>query len=131
MSVLAILANHAVETTHLPLFESIVMYISFVRHSLEGLLAALLKHNRSDITCPPSEIFCLMSKPQYILKLMGSSDVDYARSVLCLIGFYTLFAALAFVNLKSRLTSSEYLQKNRQYRYVKYVLRKYLYIQMF
>ncbi|XP_073811722.1 ATP-binding cassette sub-family G member 1-like [Musca autumnalis] len=106
MSVCIILANYATERDDLNLFERIVMNSSCLRHSLEGILAALLKFNRPDLICPPTEFFCLMEKPQRLLKLVGSSNVDYSQSVIWLLGFYALFTAVSYLVLKWRLTGA-------------------------
>ncbi|XP_073847234.1 ATP-binding cassette sub-family G member 1-like isoform X2 [Musca autumnalis] len=106
IAVFVILSNYATEREDLNWFERIVMNSSCMRHSLEGILAALLKFNRPDLICPPTEFFCLMSKPQRLLKLVGSLDVNYSQSVIWLLGFYALFTAISYFVLKWRLTGA-------------------------
>ncbi|XP_058983765.1 ATP-binding cassette sub-family G member 4 isoform X2 [Musca domestica] len=103
IAVFIILANYATERGHISTLERAIMYTSCLRHSLEGILAALFKFNRADLICPPTEFFCLMAKPQSLLRLVGSLDVDYNRSVLFLLGYYVLFTVLAYFALRWRL----------------------------
>lgn len=125
-----IIANHSVGNPNMPLFERALMYSGFVRHSIEGLMSALFDFNRPDAVCPPNEVFCLLTKPRYILKLMGYENMDYTYSVLCLVGFYLVFNVVAYINFKWRLDSLNFLEKNRYYQYFKKIIWKYCYLKL-
>ncbi|XP_073847282.1 ATP-binding cassette sub-family G member 1-like isoform X2 [Musca autumnalis] len=125
IAVFIILGNYATERDYLNLFERIAMNSSYLRHSLEGILAALLKFNRPDLICPSTEMFCLMTKPQRLLKLVGSSHVDYIQSVIWLLGFYSLFTAISYLALRWRLMGSRVSHLQLQSFLVRYLcLRK-------
>lgn len=103
MGVFIMLANYATEKSHLNILEKVVMYSSCLRYSIEGILAALFNYNRPDMICPPTEFFCVMSKPRFLLKLVGSLNVDYWRAVAGLVGFYILFSVMAYLSIRWRL----------------------------
>lgn len=119
-------ANHSVGNPDLSMFEKIVIYSGYIRHSVEGLMSALFDFNRPDSICPPEEVFCLLKKPKYLLKLVGYENLNYMYSILCLIGFYVLFNILAYINFKCRLGSLTFFERNRHYRNIKKFLLKYI-----
>lgn len=130
-SIWVVLSHLGMENTEPSRFETFLMYTSYLKHSMEGILATLFKFNRPDLKCPPEELYCHFLKPKYLLRLLGSANVDYLRSVLFLIGFYGLFMVLAFLNFKSRLEISEFSIKNRYYLYLKHKLKQTFYSKMF
>lgn len=107
------------------------MYSGFNRHSVEAIVAALIGFNRPDSICPPSEVFCILKKPKYLLKLVGFENLNYIHSILYLFGFYVFFNILGYVNFKSRLGSIKFFEKNRCYQYVKKTLWKYVDIKLY
>uniref|UniRef100_A0A1I8NS89 ABC transporter domain-containing protein n=1 Tax=Stomoxys calcitrans TaxID=35570 RepID=A0A1I8NS89_STOCA len=127
IAVFIMFSSYAIEKSHLNMLEDIMIYGSFVRHSLEGLMSALFQHNRQDLICPPDIIFCSGVKPQFILKATGTLNSNYIRAAASLFGFYTFFTLSAWIVFKCRLSSLEFLQKNPLYRYVRYVLSKYVF----
>ncbi|XP_075167231.1 ATP-binding cassette sub-family G member 1-like [Haematobia irritans] len=128
IAVFILFSTYAIERPNLNLLEQILMYSSFMRHSLEGAISALLKFDREDLICPSDIMFCLGKKPQFILKLTGTLNADYMRAAFSLLGFYILFTIMAWVTFKCRLSSLEFLQKNPFYRYGRYFLSKYVFV---
>ncbi|XP_075166420.1 ATP-binding cassette sub-family G member 1-like [Haematobia irritans] len=122
-SIWVVFSNLGLEKLEPTLFETILMKTSYIKHSMEGILATLFKFDRGDFKCPTDELFCYFHKPKYFLRHLGSSDVNYLRSVIFLIMFYFIFMTLAFVNFKSRLEISESTIKNRYYLYIKHKLK--------
>lgn len=103
LALMLLLASYPAERLDLSIYENIMVYISFIRYALDGLLVTLLRFDRPDFPCPQTEILCLTSKPKYILKLAGSLKSSYTHAVLGLVGYYLAFTILSFLILKHRL----------------------------
>lgn len=58
------------ETETLPIYRKLIMYLSYIRYGLEGLVTALYGYNREVLVCPPTEIFCQFKMPRQILRTM-------------------------------------------------------------
>ncbi|XP_061396451.1 ATP-binding cassette sub-family G member 4-like, partial [Musca vetustissima] len=82
MVLMVVIASYTAERNDLSIWEQLMVYSSFLKYALDGYLYALLDFNRKDFPCPPSELFCITSKPKYILKLAGSLRPSYIFSVL-------------------------------------------------
>ncbi|XP_055839144.1 ATP-binding cassette sub-family G member 1 [Episyrphus balteatus] len=97
--------------TYVPAYLKFFMSMSYLRHGLEGLVAALYGSDRSDTICPETEIFCMFKKSKFLLVMLGFDGVDYTYSVSCLAIFYVVFTLAAFIMIKQRLTfnSSNYI----------------------
>ncbi|XP_055917320.1 ATP-binding cassette sub-family G member 1 [Eupeodes corollae] len=97
--------------TYIPSYLKFFMSLSYLRHGLEGLVAALYGSDRSDTICPDTEIFCMFKKSKFLLVMLGFDGVDYSYSVSCLAIFYVVFTFAAFLMIKQRLTfnSSNYI----------------------
>ncbi|XP_005176004.1 ATP-binding cassette sub-family G member 4 [Musca domestica] len=126
VAVWVMLSNYAVDRPTLHPVESFLMYSSFMRHSVEGLMETLFGFNRADLICPEKYLFCASVKPQFVMKLSGTSNANYLSSILFLLGFYIVFTLLAWLVLKCRFSSMEFLARNRFYRYLKYLQIRYL-----
>ncbi|XP_073845598.1 ATP-binding cassette sub-family G member 1-like [Musca autumnalis] len=120
------LANYAIDRPHFHPIEKFVMYTSFMRHTVEGFMDTLFGYNRADLPCPDKYIFCANTKPYFIMKLTGNLNANYLSSIVFLIGFYILFTLLAWMILKCRFSSMEFLVQHRFYRYVKYLQMRYV-----
>lgn len=127
ISVWVMLANYAVDRNELSFLENFIIYTSFIRHAIEGLMSSLFLFERGDFFCPPTEIICLMKKPQYILKLTGNSNINYIRSASFLLGFYLLFTGLAWFVFKCRFSRIEFLENNSFYRRIRHLQMKYFF----
>lgn len=97
--------------TYIPPYLKFFMSLSYLRHGLEGLVAALYGGNRLDTICPETEIFCMFKKSKFLLVMLGFDGVDFSYSVSCLAIFYVVFTLAAFLMIKQRLTfnSSNYI----------------------
>lgn len=82
-----------------------LMSLSFLRHGLEGLVAALYDYGRGDTICD-TEIFCMFKKSQFLLVFLGFENISYLWSVSCLFGFYIAFTVAAYLMLRHRLKQS-------------------------
>lgn len=58
------------ETKALPLYRQLIMYLSYIRYGLEGLISALYGYNREKLYCPPSEILCIFGTPRQLLQII-------------------------------------------------------------
>ncbi|EDW71176.1 ATP-binding cassette subfamily G member 4 [Drosophila virilis] len=82
-----------------------LMSLSFLRHGLEGLVAALYDYGRGDTICEV-EVFCMFKKSQFLLIFLGFENINYFWSVSCLLGFYVTFTVAAYVMIRHRLKKS-------------------------
>uniref|UniRef100_A0A1I8PT65 ABC transporter domain-containing protein n=1 Tax=Stomoxys calcitrans TaxID=35570 RepID=A0A1I8PT65_STOCA len=87
----------------LSLFHKILMYSNFMRHALEGMLVPLFCLDRPDFPDPYDGAKFAITKPKYILKMFGSLNISYIRSVLVLGATTVVLCMLAFSILKYRL----------------------------
>lgn len=87
----------------IPLIMKIFMSLSYLRHGLEGVMAALYGNNRGDTICPDTEMFCMFKKSSFLLELLGFTELDYLTSISFLIGYYLLFTTAAFLMIRHRL----------------------------
>lgn len=62
------------ETQTLPIYRKLIMYLSYIRYGLEGLITALYGFNREQLYCPPSEIFCEFKAPRQMLLTMRKTS---------------------------------------------------------
>lgn len=88
----------------IPLIMKIFMSFSYLRHGLEGVMAALYGNNRGDSLCPDTEMFCMFKKPSFLLELLGFTELNYLTSVAFLIAYYLLFTTAAFLMIRHRLS---------------------------
>lgn len=129
LALMLLLASYPAERLDLSMPEYIMVYISFIRYALDGLLVTLLRFDRPDFPCPQTEILCLTSKPKYILKLAGSLKSSYTHAVVGLVGYYLAFTILSFLILKHRLNRTTKTSRNVNIIIkIKYFLRKCFHI---
>ncbi|CAB0036164.1 unnamed protein product, partial [Trichogramma brassicae] len=55
----------------LPIYRKIIMYCSYIRYGLEGLIVATYGNNRAKLPCPEEEIYCHYAVPRQLLRAMG------------------------------------------------------------
>lgn len=89
----------------IPLFVRILMSFSYLRYALEGIIQSIYGFNRTDMACPPSELFCPYKKPVFLLRIMGFEDININHSILALVIFYLSFNILAVLLIKNRLST--------------------------
>ncbi|KAH8360953.1 hypothetical protein KR093_001316 [Drosophila rubida] len=99
-----------------------LMSLSFLRHGMEGLVAALYDYGRGDTICEDSEMFCMFKKSQFLLMFLGFENMHYLWSVCCLIAFYLFFTVAAYILIRQRLKQRE---ANHILTYVLQLLTKY------
>lgn len=58
------------ETKTLPLYRQLIMYLSYIRYGLEGLISALYGYNRGKLYCPPTEMLCIFGTPRQLLQII-------------------------------------------------------------
>ncbi|XP_075169061.1 ATP-binding cassette subfamily G member 4-like [Haematobia irritans] len=101
--VMSIFGHQRVSGTNLTSLQEHVLTISYMTYTVEGLMYSLLDLDRPHFQCPSADMFCLTTKPKYVLKLLGFSNVNYIRCAMVLLGFTCFLTLLAFVILKCRL----------------------------
>ncbi|XP_075168382.1 ATP-binding cassette sub-family G member 4-like [Haematobia irritans] len=111
IAIMLLFTNLASKGGELPMIYKILMYGSFMRHTLEGVLVPLLGNDHPDFPCPHCEWVFTINKPEYVLKLLGCSDISYVRAVIVLTTMTMMFCLLAFCILKFRL---EFKQNSRK-----------------
>lgn len=89
---------------NIPVFIRYCMNLSYLRHSLEGIVQSIYGFNRSDMICPPNEKFCPYKKPAFLLRIMGFDDLNINISILALVLFYLVFNCIALMLIKNRLS---------------------------
>lgn len=60
------------DPTPLPLYRWLLMYFSYIRYGIEGLVAAMYGYGRKRLPCPLKEVYCPYSSPEEIAKSVGT-----------------------------------------------------------
>lgn len=107
----------------LPFLIKFIMKFSYLRHSLEGLVETLYGYDRSDTVCPPTEVFCMYKKANFLLTILGFENINYWSSVGFLVLFYVVFTIAGFILIKHRLSASA--GSNRLLQYFNRIMVKY------
>lgn len=55
----------------LPIYRTLVMYLSYIRYGLEALIISTYGYNRENLPCPPEEVYCHYRVPRELLRAMG------------------------------------------------------------
>ncbi|XP_043264536.1 ATP-binding cassette sub-family G member 1-like [Colletes gigas] len=98
------------ETQTLPIYRKLIMYLSYIRYGLEGLITALYGFNRENLYCPPSEIFCEFRAPRQILLTMQMEHVVFWVDFVALIIILILLKILTYYLLRQRLKPNRTFQ---------------------
>nr|ATY74521.1 ATP-binding cassette transporter G subfamily member 9 [Bactrocera dorsalis] len=101
-----------------------LMQLSYLRHGMEGLVAALYGYDREDLHCPETEVFCMFKKSQFLLMILGFENLNYVFSVACLVLFYIIFTLAAYFMIRQRLSLRT--SNNVIVQYTKQLLVKHL-----
>ena len=60
----------------LPTYRTIIMYLSYIRYGLEGLIVATYGYDRQKLPCPADEIYCQYRVPRELLRIMGRNNIS-------------------------------------------------------
>ena len=63
-------------TDPLPIYRVLVMYISYIRYGLEGLIIATYGYDRGKLPCPSDEVYCHYKYPRELLRVMGNYKLN-------------------------------------------------------
>ncbi|KAJ8669379.1 hypothetical protein QAD02_000638 [Eretmocerus hayati] len=85
----------------LPLYRTIIMYGSYLRYGLEGLIVATYGDERGKLPCPKS--YCHYRYPKKLLKEMNMLDVNFWMDIAGLAITLVAFRALTYYLLRQRL----------------------------
>lgn len=94
----------------LPIYRTIVMYISYLRYGLEGLIVATYGYNREKLFCPPEEVFCPYSIPRELLRIMQMENAVFWVDLLALVIILVFSKLIAFYLLRQRLKPNKTVQ---------------------
>ncbi|XP_076673414.1 ATP-binding cassette subfamily G member 4 isoform X2 [Andrena cerasifolii] len=98
------------ETQTLPIYRKLIMYVSYIRYGLEGLVTALYGFNREKLYCPPEEIFCEFGAPRQILQTMQMEHVVFWVDLVALIAILIFLKILTYYLLRQRLKPNRTFQ---------------------
>ena len=75
------------DETPLPIYRQIIMYASYIRYGLEGLIVATYGYDRGKLPCPAEEMYyCHYGVPRQLLRVMGncySRLIFTASKIMC------------------------------------------------
>ncbi|XP_015604112.1 ATP-binding cassette sub-family G member 1 isoform X1 [Cephus cinctus] len=97
-------------TDPLPIYRTLVMYISYIRYGLEALIVATYGYNREKLPCPPNMIYCQYRVPRELLRTMGMENTVFWLDFLALIIILFIFRALTYYLLRQRLQPNKTFQ---------------------
>ncbi|XP_076296280.1 ATP-binding cassette sub-family G member 1 isoform X1 [Lasioglossum baleicum] len=98
------------ETEALPIYRRLIMYLSYIRYGLEGLITVLYGYNRGKLYCPPSEIFCEFQMPKQILLTMQMEHVVVWVDIVALVIILVVLKILTYYLLRQRLRPNRTFQ---------------------
>ncbi|XP_058792006.1 ATP-binding cassette sub-family G member 1-like [Phymastichus coffea] len=92
------------DVTPLPIYRQIVMYISYIRYGLEGLIVATYGYNRPKLPCPEDEMdYCHYAVPRQLLRAMGMESITFWVDFVALLVILLIFRSLTYYLLRQRL----------------------------
>ncbi|XP_014213283.1 ATP-binding cassette sub-family G member 1-like [Copidosoma floridanum] len=93
------------DETPLPIYRQIIMYASYIRYGLEGLIVSTYGYNRNKLPCPEGEdlFYCHYSVPRQLLRAMGMTHAVFWVDFLALLAILLLLRALTYYLLRQRL----------------------------
>ncbi|XP_033226559.1 ATP-binding cassette sub-family G member 1-like isoform X2 [Belonocnema kinseyi] len=94
----------------LPIYRTIIMYLSYIRYGLEGLIVATYGYNRQKLPCPAEEVYCQYRVPRELLRIMGMEHVVFWVDFIALVVILILFRALTYYLLRQRLQPNKTFQ---------------------
>ncbi|XP_015184714.1 PREDICTED: ATP-binding cassette sub-family G member 1-like isoform X2 [Polistes dominula] len=94
----------------LSIYRIIVMYSSYLRYGLEGLVISMYGFNRGKLYCPPEEVFCPIHSPIELLRLMKMEHTIYWIDLLVLIIILIFLKGIAFYLIRQRLYPNKTFQ---------------------
>ncbi|XP_046611238.1 ATP-binding cassette sub-family G member 1-like [Neodiprion virginianus] len=97
----------------LPLYRTLVMYSSYIRYGLEGLIISSYGEGRRKLSCPPEEDYCQYRYPIALLKVMGMEENMFWRDFIALVVINIILKAVIFYLLRQRLRPNKTFQALR------------------
>lgn len=88
-----------------PIYMKILMYTSYLRFGLEGLVISVYGNNREGMDCPKTEFYCHFKEPERLLQEVGMIGIVYWIDVVALIGMVIFYRGLSFLLLRRRLST--------------------------
>ncbi|XP_076389834.1 ATP-binding cassette sub-family G member 1 isoform X2 [Megachile rotundata] len=98
------------ETQDLPIYRKLIMYLSYIRYGLEGLITALYGFNRGTLYCPPTEILCEFGAPPVLLQTMQMKHAVFWVDFLALIIILVFLKITTYYLLRQRLRPNKTFQ---------------------
>lgn len=86
-----------------PILVEIAMKFSFLRYSLEGVVAAMM-FNRESLFCPIEEVLCPFQNVDFFLRVMNFENSAFWISLTALTAFVVVFRGICFYLLRQRLS---------------------------
>ncbi|XP_046827924.1 ATP-binding cassette sub-family G member 1-like isoform X3 [Vespa crabro] len=94
----------------LPMYRTVIMYSSYLRYGLEGLIVATYGYNREKLPCPIEEVYCHYSSPRELLRTMKMEHTVFWIDIMVLIFILIFMKALTFYLLRQRLQPNKTFQ---------------------
>ncbi|XP_047360148.1 ATP-binding cassette sub-family G member 1-like isoform X2 [Vespa velutina] len=94
----------------LPIYRTVIMYSSYLRYGLEGLIVATYGYNREKLPCPIEEVYCHYSSPRELLRTMRMEHTVFWIDIMVLIFILIVMKALTFYLLRQRLQPNKTFQ---------------------
>lgn len=98
------------ESEGLPIYRKMIMYLSYIRYGLEGLITALYGYNREKLYCPTTEIFCEFQMPRQLLVTMQMEHAVLWVDIIALVFILVILKVLTYYLLRQRLRPNRAFQ---------------------
>ncbi|XP_050450728.1 ATP-binding cassette sub-family G member 1-like isoform X2 [Cataglyphis hispanica] len=99
------------DSTPLPIYRTLFMYVSHIRYGLEALIVAMYGFNRPRLPCPVEEVYCHFSSPKEIFRIIGLENApNYWLDMLALIIIFIICKGILYYLLKQRVQPNKTFQ---------------------
>lgn len=102
-AVMLVLAGFLVLFAHMPIFFLWASQLSFLRHGLEALVAAVYGGRHDILPCPDEILYCHYRSPETLLEEFGMPNPNFWSSISILTGFFLVLRIVAYFTLKRSL----------------------------
>lgn len=94
----------------LPIYRTFIMYLSYIRYGLEGLILATYGYGREKLPCPPEKIYCPLCVPRELIRIMQMERASLWLDFVALFAILLVLKVLSFYLLRQRIKPNKTFQ---------------------
>lgn len=98
-------AGFLVLFSHMPRVMYWLSYLTYMRYGYEGLVLSIYGYNRSELSCPETELYCHYRQPSMVLEELSMTQDRYWFNFIVLCLNLVMLRVVAYFSLRRRLSS--------------------------